>query len=149
MTTCHFRAQNSPFAQNENFFRKTINICSMYLSAPFIVQNFKKILRIDPKLWGRTIFRVKMARLLQKIFFSDNPCCVQSCLSACKKKKIESDVSPLTRYWRLKNTENADWPRAFLAITWEPNFSQICDFGRMLKGHKYFHSTSFPDKTNE
>ena len=106
MTTCHFRAQNSPFAQNENFFRKTINICSMYLSAPFIVQNFKKILRIDPKLWGRTIFRVKMARLLQKIFFSDNPCCVQSCLSACKKKKNRircqsiNEILTIKEYWK-------------------------------------------------
>ena len=33
--------------QNENFFGKTINIISICLLAPFIVQNFQKILRAD------------------------------------------------------------------------------------------------------
>ena len=44
----------------------------MYLLAPFIVQNFKKILRADPKLWGRTIFMPKTARLPGKRIFSEN-----------------------------------------------------------------------------
>ena len=42
----------------------------------------------------------------------------------------------------------SDWPRAFLVITWEPDFP-TCSFCRMSKGQKYFDSTSFPDKTNE
>ena len=33
--------QNDPFAPNENFFRKAINISFMYLLAPFTLQNFK------------------------------------------------------------------------------------------------------------
>ena len=37
-----FSGQNSPFAPNENFFRKTINTSCMYLLVPFTVQNFKK-----------------------------------------------------------------------------------------------------------
>ena len=37
-----FSGQNGPFAPNENFFTKTINISSMYFLAPFIEQNFKK-----------------------------------------------------------------------------------------------------------
>ena len=41
----------------------------MYLWAPFIWQNFKKILRVDPELWGCTIFGPKMVHLLQTIFF--------------------------------------------------------------------------------
>ena len=47
----------------------------MYLLAPFIVQNFKKVLKADPKLPERTIVRCKMAHLTQKIFFffSENP----------------------------------------------------------------------------
>ena len=43
----HFWAQNGPFAPN-NFFWKIINIILIYLLAPFIVQNFKKILPADP-----------------------------------------------------------------------------------------------------
>ena len=35
----------------------------MYLLAPFILQNFKKILRADPELWGCAIFGTKMAHL--------------------------------------------------------------------------------------
>ena len=80
----------------------------MYLLAPFIVQNFKKVLKADPKLPERTIVRCKMAHLTQKIFFFfrkpiSKPCRVHSRLSTSKKS--ESDVNPLTRCWRLKNTE--------------------------------------------
>ena len=35
----------------------------MYLLAPLILQNFKKILRTDPELWGCAIFRPKTALL--------------------------------------------------------------------------------------
>ena len=45
--------------------------------------------------------------------------------------------------------KKSDWLRAFLAITWEPDFSHICGFHKMLKGNKYIHSTPFPDNTNE
>ena len=89
------------------FFRKTIKISSMYLLPPFIVQNFKKTLRADPKLWGRAIFRSKMTRLPWKIISFRKPisktCCVYSCLSTSKNS--ESDVNPLTGYWQLKNTK--------------------------------------------
>ena len=43
------------------FFLKTTNTFFMYPSAAFILQNFKKILRPDPELWGCNIFRPKMA----------------------------------------------------------------------------------------
>ena len=42
MRTCHFQAQNGPFVPNENLFRKTVNIISIYLLTPFSVQNFQK-----------------------------------------------------------------------------------------------------------
>ena len=35
----------------------------MYLLAPFILQNFKKILRANPELWGCAIFGPKMTHL--------------------------------------------------------------------------------------
>ena len=41
----------------------------MYLLAPFILQNFKKILRADPELWGCAIFGPKMVHLPQTNFF--------------------------------------------------------------------------------
>ena len=45
-----FSRQNGPFGPNEFFFKKTINIRSMHLLVPLIVQDFKKILRVDPEL---------------------------------------------------------------------------------------------------
>ena len=35
----------------------------MYLLAPFILQNFKTVLRADPELGGRAIFGPKIAHL--------------------------------------------------------------------------------------
>ena len=45
----------------------------MYLLAPFILQNFKKILRADPELWGCAIFGPKMAHLSWTNFFWYKP----------------------------------------------------------------------------
>ena len=44
----------------------------MYLLAPFILQNFKEILRANPELRGCAIFRPKMAHLSWTIFFGIN-----------------------------------------------------------------------------
>ena len=44
----------------------------MYLLAPFILQNVKKILRADLELWECAIFGTKMAHLLLTKFFSTN-----------------------------------------------------------------------------
>ena len=44
----------------------------MYLLAPFILQNFKKILRADPELWGCAIFGPKMAHLSWTKVFGTN-----------------------------------------------------------------------------
>ena len=41
----------------------------MYLLAPLTLQNLKKILRVDPELWGCAIFRSKMAHLSWTNFF--------------------------------------------------------------------------------
>ena len=48
---------------------KTININFIYLLAPFILQNFKKILGANPELWGCAIFKPKIAQfVLNKTF---------------------------------------------------------------------------------
>ena len=53
----------------QNFFGKTIDITLIYLLAPFIMQNLKKILPVDPELWGCTIFGPKMAYFPKWEFF--------------------------------------------------------------------------------
>ena len=46
----HFWAHKGPFARNDFFFLKIINIILIYLLAPLSVQNFEKILPVDPEL---------------------------------------------------------------------------------------------------
>ena len=88
----------------QNFFWKIINIILIDLSAPFIVQNFKKILPADPELC--TIFGPKWPISPSDNFFRkpvNESCFFHSCLSICQKSK--SDINILLKYWRLKNTE--------------------------------------------
>ena len=49
----------------------------------------------------------------------------------------------IKEYWNLIGRE------PFLAITWEPDFSQACSFHRMLMNYKNFHFTQIPDKNND
>ena len=71
MRMCHFWAQNGRFGPNK-FFLKIINIILIYLLAPFIVQNLKKILPADPELRGCAIFGPKIAHSPNENFFSEN-----------------------------------------------------------------------------
>ena len=54
-----------------------------------------------------------------------------------------SEILTIKEYWNLIGRE------PFLAITWEPDFSQACSFRRMLMNHKNFCFTQIPDKTND
>ena len=54
-----------------------------------------------------------------------------------------SEILAIKEYWNLIGCE------PFLAITWEPDFSQASSFCRMLMNHKNFHFTQIPDKTND
>ena len=53
------------------------------------------------------------------------------------------EILTIKEYWNLIGRET------FLAITWEPDFSQACSVRRMLMNHKNFHFTQIPDKTND
>ena len=69
----------------------------MYLLAPFILQNFKKILRANPELWGCAIFGPKMTHLSWTKFFWYKPLLLLSStywpFSLCKiKKKILQQI---------------------------------------------------------
>ena len=87
------------------FFWKIVIIILIYLLAPFIVQNLKKILPADPELWG--FLGAKCPISPNDNFFRKSvhePCFFCSCLSTCQKSK--SDINLLVRYrWWLKNTE--------------------------------------------
>ena len=54
------------------FFSSKTNKTFMYLLAPSILQNFKKILRVNPELWGYAIFGPNIVHLPQTIFFLEN-----------------------------------------------------------------------------
>ena len=94
-------------ARNDFFSQKITNKIFMYLLAPFILQNFKKILRVNPELRGCTIFWAQNGPFPQMRFFFrklvNEPCFFPSRLSTCKKSK--SDINLLEKYWQLKNTE--------------------------------------------
>ena len=58
------KGQKDQIAPNKFFFsQKTTNKIFMYLLAHFSLQNFKKILRANPELWGYAIVGTKMAHL--------------------------------------------------------------------------------------
>ena len=89
-----------------NFFLKIINIILIYQLALFTVQKFKKILPVDPELWGCTIFGSKMAHFPKWEFFRkpvNESCFFHLCFSTCQKSK--SDINVLVKYWRLKSAE--------------------------------------------
>ena len=54
-----------------------------------------------------------------------------------------NEILTIKEYWNLTDRE------PFLAITWEPDFSQACSFYRMLMNHKNFRLIQIPDKTND
>ena len=67
MTMHHFWTQYGPFAPNKFFWK--IIIILIYLLAPFIVQNLKKLLPADPELWGCAFFGPKMTHFPKWEFF--------------------------------------------------------------------------------
>ena len=148
MRMYYFWAQNGPFPWTKVFLVKTINITFMYLLAPFTVQNFEK------NAWsGSTVMRMhhfwaqKGPFAPNKNFFIkpvNKPCSFHSCLSTFQKSKTyqsTDEILTIKKYWNLISQE------AFLAISWEPDFSQACSLCRMLRDHKNFHFIPIPGKT--
>ena len=105
---------------------------------------------MGPELWGCAIFGPKMGLFAQTKFFFrkpvNKPCSYPLCLSACQKSKTDNNL--FMKYWRFIKYWNLISWEPFLAITWEPDFSQACSFCRILKDNKNFRFTPTPDKTN-
>ena len=103
MRMCHFLAQNGPFVLNNFFLVQTIIITFIYLLALFIVQNLKKILTVDPELWGCAVFGPKMVHLPQtKIFVWKlliSPTSPFHCAKFLKNSSSGSRVMRLRNFW--------------------------------------------------
>ena len=54
-----------------------------------------------------------------------------------------SEMLTIKEYWNL-----IGW-KPFSAITWEPGFSQVCSFRRIVMNHRNFHFIQIPEKTND
>ena len=116
-----------------NFFWKTTNKTFMYLLAPFILQNFKKILRADPKFhFGCVIFGPKMDHLSRAIFFWYKPLLLLSYtywpFSLCKifKKFLQG----IQRFWAQNGSfaaNNFFWKKliSFSSTYWPLSFCKI------------------------
>ena len=118
------------------FSRKTTNKILMYLLAPFILQNFKKILRAHPKLWGCATFGPKMAHLSWTKFFWYKPLSLLSStywpFSLCKILKNSSCGSTVMRmrnFW----AQNGPFPQ--MRIFSENLFMRLVSFI-----HAYLHA---------
>ena len=67
-----FLSPKCSICPKQKCFWKINKIILIYLLAPCIVQNLKKILPADPELGGCAIFGPKMVRLPKWEFFSEN-----------------------------------------------------------------------------
>ena len=118
MRMCYFWAQNVLLVLKKNFMVQTIIITFIYLLALF-----------------------KIAHLPQWEFFSENLLIwLVPVIHAYLHAKNPSQILMIKEYWNLIGQE------PFLALTWEPDFSQAWSFRRMLMNHKNF--TQIPDKIN-
>ena len=101
--------------QNQYVFSKATNKIFIYIWAPFILQNFLKILRANPKLRGCAIFKPKIAHLCYKKLFGtllllSSTYCPFSLCKILKKflQQIQSyeDVPFLSQKWSVCSKQN-------------------------------------------
>ena len=112
---CYFWAQNVLFVLKKNFMVQTIIITFIYLLALF-----------------------KIAHLPQWELFSQNLLIwLVPVIHAYLNAKNPSQILMIKEYWNLIGQE------PFLALTWEPDFSQAWSFRRMLMNHKNFRLHRF------
>ena len=143
MRTHHFWIHNGPFAPNNFFCGKIMNIIFIHLLAPFIVKNFKKVLAADPELWGCTIFWTingLFATMRLFFFLSFMPVYVPNIKVRWWSIK---EILMIKEYWNLIGQEK------FSTITWGQDFCQAFSLHRMLMNHKNSHFKTIPEKTHD
>ena len=84
----------------------------------------------------------------QRIFSENMLMSLFSLIHAYLHAKNQSQIL-IVKCWLLKNTEISLAESHFLAITWEPDFSQACSFLKMLMNHKNFNFTQIPGKNKD
>ena len=127
------------------FLKQTILLSSTYW--PFsLCKIFKKFFQRIQSYEDAQCLSPKWPICPNENFFRkpvNEPCFFHSCLSKSKKLKPDitiSEIMTIKEYWNLIVWE------PFLAITWEPDFSEACSFRRMLMNHRNFHFTQIPEK---
>ena len=150
MRMCHFWDQNGPFAPIKSFFGKLLrSLSSNYyrLSLCKILKKFFQQIHSygDVQFLGTKWPNSPNENFFQKtcswaLFLSFMPICLPKIKVRCLSI---TEILTIKEYWNPIGWEQ------FLAITWEPDFSQACSFRRMLMNHKNFRFTQIPDKTND
>ena len=146
----HFWAQNRPFATNKFFWKK---IFTSFLSTYWLLslckiwkKFFKQIQTYDSvPCWGP-----KWPICPNKNFFiKDLLISLVPFINVYLHAKNQSEILSINEILTIKEYWDLIGQEPFLAITWEPDFSQASSFCRMLMSHKNFHFTQIPDKTND
>ena len=146
----HFWAQNGPFSPNNSIFGKLlISLSSTYypLSLSKILKNFLQQIQSyeDAQFFG-PIWPISP----KWEFFSENLFkFLVSFIHTIYMPRITVRYLSISEILTIKEYQNLIDQEQFLVITWEPDFSQACNFRRMLMNHKNLRFTQIPDKTND
>ena len=94
------------------------------------------------------LYWLKMGQLARTKYISENLLInlipiIHAYLHFKNKVSYQSinEILTIKEYWNL-----IGWEPFLAIITWEPDFSQVCSFCRMLKDHKNVRFTTTPDK---
>ena len=95
-------------------------------------------------------FRAQNGPFPQMRIFSENLLMSLICfIHAYLQAKNQSQILIYYEILTIKENWNLIGQKPFLAVTWEPDFSQACSFRKMLMNYKNFHFTQIPYKTND
>ena len=101
---------------------------------------------LQNQFWPPYKYHIILIQSLSRKCLLEKSClhCLRILVMSCMFKDsvvIVREIMP----WILRS----HWLRAILVFSWELDFSQACNFLRMLLNHKNFDFTEIPDKTND
>ena len=132
------------------FYSKN-NKIFMYLLAPFILQNLKRILRADPEFSGCAIFGHKMAHLSWTKFFDTNQYyyfhllvgpfhCAKFTKTFYSRSKVVDPkwpICPKPFFWKIFNIIFIELLAPFTVQNFKKILPELC--GCAIFGHKIAH----------